>query len=216
MSDDGSANERRTASESEEVPSVDGGSPPPPADPFDPKRLRLTQDFAGSIGVQKALLTIPVRKPSREWFVRVNPDESYRITTAVIELKEDDRDTFLVDPSLWSELTTESTFSPRAIFTAMNRQGTVFLWPVRLPSPDGKTNTWNDTLLEAATMAQSNWVRVAANMNLGAYDVFVAQTNAPGPEWPTESFRDLLKVAFRDRFIESMDHPVLKRLRGES
>jgi len=58
-------------------------------DPFDANRLRLSQDFAASVGVKKALLTVPVRKPAKEWFVQVHPDESYRIQTAVVELKED-------------------------------------------------------------------------------------------------------------------------------
>ena len=197
-------------------PSNNGAAPVPVLDPFDPARLRLTQDFAATVGVKKKLLTVPVRKPSKEWFVRVHSDEAYRITTAVIELKEEDRETYLVEPELWPELSTESTFSPRAIFTAMSRQGTLFLWPVRLPGPDGKNNEWNRTLLEAATMAQDKWVRVAANMSLGAYDVYEAQGDTPDPTWPAESFGELLKVAFQNRFIESMDHPVLKRLRGES
>ena len=38
---------------------------------------------------------------------------------------------------LWPELATEATFSPRTFFTAINRQGVVFLWPIRLPGPDG-------------------------------------------------------------------------------
>jgi len=201
---------------SELKPSNNGAMPAPAPDPFDPARLRLSQDFAATVGVRKALLSIPCRKPSKEWFVRVHPDESYRLTTAVIELKEEDRETYLVAPALWPELAAESTFSPRAIFTAMSRQGTLFLWPVRMPGADGKSNDWNRTMLEAATMAQDKWVRVASNMSLGAYDVFVAETDAPGPAWPTESFGELLKVSFRDRFVTSMDHPVLKRLRGES
>jgi len=34
--------------------------------------------------------------------------------------------------------------------------------------------------------------------------------------WPTESLKELLKIGFRDRLIDTVDHPVLKRLRGES
>ena len=37
----------------------------PLQDPFDPTRLRLSQDFGEQIGVKKALPTIPVRKPDR-------------------------------------------------------------------------------------------------------------------------------------------------------
>ena len=39
-------------------------------DPFDLDSLRLRQDFASSVGVKRLLTTIPIRKPSKEWFVR--------------------------------------------------------------------------------------------------------------------------------------------------
>ena len=195
-------------------PAEDPGSDSRPADPFDPARLRLSQDFAAGLGVKRALLTVPVRKPAKEWWVQVHPDEAYRIQTAVLELKED-RETYLVDPDLWSELATESTFSPRALFSAMTRQGVVFLWPIRLPGPDGKLDEWSRSALEAATMAAGQWVRVEANMHLGAYEVSTATANLPDPEWPDVPFKQLLQVAFKDRYIDTLDHPVLQRLRGE-
>jgi len=30
------------------------------------------------------------------------------------------------------------------------------------------------------------------------------------------SFEELLKIAFKDRFIRALDHPILRRLRGEA
>ncbi len=199
------------------VPSDNGQATPEPApNPFDPARLRLSQDFAATLGVKRALLTVPVRKPSKEWFVQVHPDEAYRVQTAVLELKEE-RETYLVDPELWPELaTSESTFGTRAIFTAMNRQKVLFLWPIRLPGPDGKIDEWSRSALEAAALATGKWVRIAANMSLGAYDVFEATATLPDPEWPDKPFCELLRVAFKDRHITSLDHPVLMRLRGES
>jgi hypothetical protein len=185
-----------------------------PLDPFDPERLRLTQNFADSISVKKALLSVPVRKPSKEDWVRVHPNESYHVETGVIELK-DDREVYLVDPALWPELATEATFGPRALFTAINRQGVAFLWPVRLPGPDGRDNQWNRSALEAATAAMKNWVRVVSNMSLGAYEIWESTGPIPDPEWPEQSFRELLQIAFKDKFIQTMDHPVLKKLRGE-
>jgi hypothetical protein len=187
----------------------------PGSDPFDPERLRLTQDFVNSVGVKRALLTVPVRKPSKEDWIRVHPSEAYRVETAVIELKED-REIYLADPVLWPELATEVTFGPRALFTAINRQNVVFLWPIRLPGPDGRDNPWNRSALEAATVAMNNWARVVSNMSLGAYEVWESTAPIPDPEWPEQSLRELLQIAFKDRFITSMDHPVLKRLRGEA
>ena len=51
----------------------------PSPDPFDPASLRLTSDFSASIGVKKALLSVPVRKPDKSWFVRVHPSDEYRL-----------------------------------------------------------------------------------------------------------------------------------------
>ena len=180
--------------------------------PFDPAKLRLSQNFAEKIGVKKALLTIPVRKPGRQDFIRVHPDPSYRIETAVLELKEE-RETYLVAPEVWSEVPSELT--PKVLFTTTNRQGVLTLWPVRLPGEDGRLDDWNTSALKAAEMAQSDWVRVAANMSLGAYEVYVATGNLPDPEWPELPFAEILKIAFKGQFIEDLDHPVMRRLRGE-
>ena len=104
---------------------------------------------------------------------------------------------------------------PHMLFTAINRQGVVFLWPVRLPGDDGRRNAWNNSALEAADLATKGWVRVASNMSLGAYDVLQATAELPEPEWPEQDFRSLLKIAFKDHYIQSLDHPVIRRLRGE-
>jgi hypothetical protein len=59
--------------------------------PFDPARLRLSQDFSATVGVERALLTVPCRKPERTWFFRTRPGEEWRLAVAMIELKEEAR-----------------------------------------------------------------------------------------------------------------------------
>lgn len=182
--------------------------------PFDPAKLRLSQDFADSVGVKRAILSIPVRKPDKTWFVRTHPEESYRLPTAVLELKEE-REIYLVDQRLWPELATEPTLKPQSLFTSINRQGVLFLWHIPLPGPDGKQMEWHRSAMEAATMAATRWVRVQANTSLGAYEVYEATGDLPDPNWPDLTFGDILRVAFKDRWIDTLEHPVLKRLRGE-
>jgi hypothetical protein len=183
-------------------------------DPFDPASLRLSQSFTAVVGVKKALLSVPVRKPDKSWFVRAHPDPDYRLQTAVIELKED-RETYLVKGDLWPELAAEATFKPKLFVTAINRQNVAFLWEVNLPRPDGKTDEWTRTALEAVNRATKSWVRLTANMSLGAYDLFEATGALGEPEWPQTPFKELLRIAFKDRFISDLNHPVLRRLRGE-
>lgn len=53
-------------------------------------------------------------------------------------------------------------------------------------------------------------------MSLGAYEMFEASATIPDPKWPDVSFQELLRLAFRDRLVDRFDHPLIKRLRGES
>lgn len=183
--------------------------------PFDPESLRLDQNTVQSLGVKKLTTTVPVRKPTKAEWVRTHPDSTYCLQTAVIELKDERSETYLVHPRLWPSLSTEATFAPRALFTAMSRQGVVFLWPVRLPGSDGRIDAWSQSAMDAVERARRGWVRVTANMALGAYEIFMATAPLPEPEWPELSFADLLKIGFKDRFIQTSDHPVLRKLRGE-
>ena len=180
-------------------------------DKFDLERLRLSQDFQNRVGVKKAILTVPVRKPDRQWFIRVHPDPAWHLETAVLELKEE-RETYLVDPDVHAELPGELV--PKVLVTAVNRQGVVFIWPLRIPDEDGRGNAWHRSALEAADLAKTMWVRIAANMSLGAYDVFEATADLPDPDWPETGFSSLVDIAFKERYIRSLDHPVIRRLRG--
>jgi hypothetical protein len=154
-----------------EASSLPPKSPPtavasgPAPDPYDPRRFRLDQRPTSS-SVRKRHPTIPVRKPANTWFVQCHPSEDYRLDTHVIELKED-RETYLVEPDLWDLLADEATFSPRRLVLTVTRSTTPFLWPIRRPGPDGRIDSWNESALEAAKMAEGSWVRVSANMQRG-------------------------------------------------
>jgi len=68
-------------------------------------------------------------------------------------------------------------------------------------------------MLEAAAVAKSKWVRVAWSGETRNYEVSVAEIQAE-PKWPAESIQELLKIAFRGRIIDDVNHPVLRQLRG--
>jgi hypothetical protein len=174
--------------------------------------LRLDQSFADKVGVKKLLTTVPVRKPNRRDYVRVHPNPAFRLSpAAIIELKEEG-EVYLVLPSIAQQLPGE--FSVVTLNTAINRQGVVHLWPVKLPSPDGKLMDWHRSAAEAAERAVERWIRVASNMALGAYEIFEANGDLPDPDWPDISFEEILKIAFRGRVVDRPDHPLVRRLQG--
>jgi hypothetical protein len=176
-------------------------------DPFDLKSLRLNPSFLETTGVKKLITTVPARRPSPQDFVRVHPSSEYRDNFAVVDLKED-REDYLVRPEIIPDLTNE------IIYTAINRQGVCFLWPVRYPSPDDRRNDWARSAREAAELAMTKWVRMKANRDLGAYEIFEAESVMAEPVWPGLSFQQLIKTAFRDRIIADTNHAVIRRLRG--
>lgn len=170
----------------------------PKSDPFDLENLRLSQDFSIP-GLKKEILSVPVRKPSKEHWVRVHPSEDYQITTGLLELKEE-RELYLVSPELWPSLAVESMFGPRVLFTTITRQGVLMLWPIKLPGPGGKANHWHQSALDAVTRAKACWVRVVPNMSLGGYELYSSTGAIPEPEWPDLTMQEIIRLAFKLEF----------------
>lgn len=178
---------------------------------FDISKFRISQDFEQAFQIKKVITVVPVRKPTRQEFIRVNPAPEWRLTAAALTLKEE-RETYLVVPELLHELPGDAV--PMLMLTTVNRQGATFIWPLRLPGADGKLDSWSRSAQDAAQYAESGWVKMAANMSIGGYDLVVAQAKLPEPTWPDAGFERLIEIAFRDRIIRDLDHPVVRRLRG--
>jgi hypothetical protein len=181
-------------------------------DPFDPANLRLSQSFTETAAVKKLITTVPVKKPARQDFIRVHPDPACRENFPLVVLKQD-KETYLVVNPLVQVLANE--IETTTLYLASNRQGVVFFWPVRLPTPDGRDfDAWRSAR-EAAELATHNWIKLQWSSSLGAYETFEAVNQSVQPEWPTDlGYWELIRIAFKDHIITDLDHPVVKRLRG--
>jgi hypothetical protein len=177
-----------------------------PDDPFAPENARLADGEV--LGAEKVVLTIAVRKPQNAEFFRVHP--SLGLETALLD---HEREKFLLAPAVRSAVPEALPFT---LLYCINRNGGVFLWPLRLPGPDGRSNLWWDGARAAAAHAKGKWVRCWANLGAGSYDAVIATAHIPEPVWPELSLRDVLHLAFKDRLIDRPDHPILKALRGEA
>jgi hypothetical protein len=182
-------------------------------DGFDLNALRLPQNFGEALGVKRLVIRVPVRKPLKTEFFRVRAGEAWRLQTMILELKEEG-ETFLVTPPVWDAV--PELLRPAMLHTAIDRRNNVFLIPVPLPGPDGRRNSWHQSLADVMALAETNWVRIAANKAIGGYDPLVAGTALAEPDWPDTSFQELIQTAFRDRLIQSIDHPVITQLLGRS
>jgi hypothetical protein len=174
--------------------------------------LRINQSFTdATYGARKLLMTVPVRKPMKTEFFRVHHE--HWIDCHLVELRQE-RELYFALPEV-APLIAEFV-EPVRLRLCITRQGTPFLWPLRLPKDDRRGNTWHQSALEAAALAEKNWVRIVADMGLGAYQPFVADKDLGDPKWPEEPWADIVKIALKKSVIDSEDHPVVQQLLGRA
>jgi hypothetical protein len=188
-----------------------------PANPFSREALRLNQNYAAALGLEKHIHNIPVDKPPSETWFRVHPDtneqgEEMFFDTYLLHIKNGpDRGVYQVSAELLPLLSGERLFKPTCLVLVIDRQGELRLWPLRLPGPDGREDEWMSSALAIAEQAKRQWVRLVAGSN--NYTSLTTRAEIPEPVWPDKGFDELLDLAFKKRRIASESDPVLRRLR---
>ncbi|MEH6543011.1 MAG: hypothetical protein V7721_03625 [Porticoccaceae bacterium] len=179
-------------------------------DSFNLEDIRVDQDFDKQAGITKRPKKVLVQKPSRQTFYQTFPDKKVWTPVNIIE-HEVSREIYLVADKMKTLLS--DLCRPALLVPTIDRKATVSIWPLKMPIEGRAPMGWHTSTLEAAEQAQSQWTRMQAGNN--AYEISVAPGNLAKPEWP-EPFNseELIRLAFNDRYIDSEDHPVIRRLRG--
>ena len=149
--------------------------------------LRVSQDFAAKAGSKKVITTVPIRNPKRGEFLRVHPTMEPMLVYTLV----DEQETFVATASI--AINFPGDMIPKLLAPTISRQGTLFLWALRIPGEDGRINNWHAS----------------------AKEVYEAVGAIPDPEWPSLSMDEIVRIAVKGRVIDSLDHPVLQKLRGE-
>jgi hypothetical protein len=178
---------------------------------FDLNELRLPANYGATFGVKKVLNSVSVGKPNKAQFFRIHASLEMTFLAMILEQKET-RETYLVRPDVADQIA--ELVRAVQLLVGVDRQGNAFLVPVTLPGLDGRRNKWHESLAQACELAKAKWIRIAANMGVGAYDVFEAQSELMPPEWPEYGLDQMIEVAFRGKIVESLDHPVVRSLLG--
>jgi hypothetical protein len=123
--------------------------------------------------------------------------DPYLVSPAIADLKKDDED----------------TIRPIYLVRYVTMAGEEGLWPVKLNSPDGKSNRWNTSALNALKIAEEGaWVRLISK---GEYRATVSPKTLKDtpPRWSNRTFKQLVNAAFpADRVVTSLDHPIWEEL----
>jgi hypothetical protein len=198
-----------------EPPAIDAAAFPLSPNVFDDLgALRL--DTAVSLdGTTEVLGHVPVRKPGRIEFFRCHADPAMSLAASIFE-DDEERETYFVTPQAREMLL--GHLKPVLLTACISRQNSVFLWPVPLPKEEGEKDgrAWGATARQAADLARTTWIRMRADMSLGAYRISKAEGALPDPIWPAKSLNELLTIGFADRIVSSATHPVIRKLRGLS
>ena len=179
--------------------------------PTDFSKFALSQNFGAQIKVIKRLTTVPVRKPSKTQWFQIHPE--YKLDVLLLKYGDRGDDFYLVEPSLADQLI--DLAQAFKLVVAVDRQGVVFVWPLRLPDAD-RPLAWHLSALEAASHAEVQWTQMQANMGLGAYEFSAASGITDEPKWPKMLMNEILEIAFKNKIIDRLDHFVLQQLRGEA
>ena len=139
----------------------------------------------------------------------------WRIDLPIYE--DSDGETYLVGQEFLGFLNEQGLVKSARIYTLLaHGSGVLFLSPIGLPDADGKSNSYNRSREEAYSKAEIEWVRISANKELGGYDCWNPETEMPEPDWPTppNTLKEMLNIAFKNRYINAPDHPILNQLKG--
>ena len=178
---------------------------------FNLNELRLPANYGVTFGVKKVLNSVSVGKPNKAQFFRIHASQEMTFLAMILEQKET-REIYCVQPDVADQIA--ELVRAVQLLVGVDRQGNAFLVPVTLPGLDGRRNKWHESLAQACELAKAKWIRIAANMSAGAYDVFEAQAELMPPEWPEYGLDQMIEVAFRGKIVESLEHPVVRSLLG--
>jgi hypothetical protein len=181
-------------------------------DGVDLAELEMSQDFEALTPVEDLLTDVPIRKPKPQEFVRVHPE--YRKSFRVLEHERDQRKLYLATPAV-HRVAADHT-KPFTFRLAVNAQGLLFLWPLRMAGSDETLWPAWESAAEQARRAEAEWIQVYWHKGLGLYQVRRPFGNFGDPAWPKESFQEILNIGFKGRVIKDVDHPVIKELLGKA
>ena len=161
---------------------------------------------------------IPLRKPGKQQWFRVHAELKLdNVCFLEVEQDEGSPESFLLTNSVAQQLRELPGISKRSLRLCVCRPNNApFVWAIKLPKGTGtKHDDWGRSALDAANIAESKWIRMNADMQLGAYKFFNSKASWEEPVWPALGISEILKRSIGDQhIISSADHPAVRQLQG--
>jgi len=174
--------------------------------------IRNDQNFDKQAGIVHHTPKIEVKRPGKFTFFRTfGPKENW-IKAKVVDDGPGDNE-LLVSNAI--QHLVEDYSRPVLLIPCIDRQGRVFIWPLKMAKEGSFPMRWHTSTREAAIHALTNWTQISADKKIKAYSIKTAEGDLSEPVWPDRmDIETLIQDAFADKYIDSLDHPVIQQLRG--
>ena len=176
---------------------------------YDWESMILPDDGAGDIRTTEVPGVPHLSRPPNTQFFRTREGLSGVIYTLDTDY-DGERTVYLVAPNVAAQLPDESAIKPKRAVTCITRAGGLYIWLIS----SGGTDTWTQSANKATDLAQSQWVRATSSRTLGEYRCVTAEAIQEEPKWPEETFLQTLSRAFDGRVIDTLNHSIIKQLKG--
>lgn len=182
-----------------------------PGDEFDLAEIGLSQDFKNKTGLKKETTSTPIRKPPKDGnFFAISPNPAHRLRVALITAGKS-RTPWIVAKKVQPE--TARYWKEKLLVLCQTVDGDYFWWDIKMHNAKGDLDTWNTSALEIVEQQAGKYIQLHSNENLGLYEFSIAE-KMDAPRWELD-LEALIKKTLKGRVITSLDHEVLRRLRGE-
>ena len=178
---------------------------------IDLSKAKLPQNYTEMSQVEKVHTIIPVANPPKTVFFRVNSDPAFSFETFLFKYENSN---YLVFPEVAAQFP-ELVKAVRLV-SVITRDGNPYLWPLRLPKDDGRSDNWAKSAIEISEIAKSVWVRVNADMSASCYIAYTAPGITAKPAFINMTMEEMLQKAFRDFVITDMNHPIAREMLGDN
>ncbi len=170
-------------------------------------KIKLPVDDGPGSGVVTGLGTVPVTKPGKADWVMVHPTES----TPVCGLFTDgDKTCYFVLPGVFPVV---AQYALHVTFhKAVTAQRKAFIWPVPVVTTDNeRAQKWYQSHRNAMEHAKTCWTQMYSDQQMGGYHYRKAPGDLGQPFWRPETLQEMLEIAFRDKIIADISHPINRK-----
>ena len=182
-------------------------------------RSQIIRDdlYNNVITPKRVVEPLVLRRPGQHEFVRVVGGDDFNISpVALFEFRTgyEEVDTYLLTHEISAHESFNNDFIPVKIVLAVNSDGHFFLWPLKLLDKKGKPNDWYASAIDVAELAKIRWIKMTSNMDKKRYEAVTAEDDFDLPDLPVQNFNCILQASLSGMVIDSLNHPIAKKIRG--